>query len=101
MILVIIINKYGIYTQAFLYIKYLIPISRQGLLVTLASFILFLMGRRFSSRGDLGLYGMQRYLGSALSHQEGSALPAYSTPGAHNTPNNVQDGKEKTIQLIL
>lgn len=35
--LVIIINKYGIYTQAFLYIKYLI-ISRQGLLVTLASF---------------------------------------------------------------
>lgn len=36
--LVIIINKYGIYTQAFLYIKYLIPISRQGLLVTLASF---------------------------------------------------------------
>lgn len=49
--LVIIINKYGIYTQAFLYIKYLIPISRQGLLVTLASFSPLSYGEESSHPG--------------------------------------------------
>lgn len=66
------------YTHKHFLYKILIPISRQGLLVTSASFSPLSYGEESSHRrGDLGPCGMQRCLGSGLSQQE---VPCSSCP---------------------
>lgn len=86
------------YTHKHFLYKILIPISRQGLLVTSASFSPLSYGEESSHRrGDLRPCGMQRCLGSGLSQQEVPCSPCPLDPQEPNIPKNVQDEKEKTI----